>query len=118
MKAEPAQSTLVGFKTSEQITRTEPAQVKYTKRLKAAQCCVNIRICSINLAGFITKRHILVIQKHSDSEVYPLFLTYSMCTHDDSRISFFLCCVELRFSSDTGIVEISENNHVASPPSR
>ena len=42
------------------------------------------------------------------SEVYPLFLTYSMCAHDDSRISFFLCCVELRFSSDTSIAEISE----------
>ena len=41
-----------------------------------------------------------------------------MCTRDDSRISFFLCCVELRFSSDTGIVVISENNHVASTPSR
>ena len=38
-----------------------------------------------------------------------------MCTHDD--ISFFLCCVELRFSSDTGIAVISENNHVASTPS-
>ena len=40
------------------MTRTEPAQVKYTKRLKAAQRCyvVIIRTCSINLAGLITKQ--------------------------------------------------------------
>ena len=39
------------------MTRTEPAQVKYTKRLKAAQqACVIIRTCSINLAGLITKQ--------------------------------------------------------------
>ena len=44
MKTEPAQSTLAGVKllklTGEQMTRTEPAQVKYTKRLKAVQCCL------------------------------------------------------------------------------
>ena len=41
VKAEPAQSTLAGFKlTEEQMTRTEPAQVKYTKRLNIAQCCL------------------------------------------------------------------------------
>ena len=40
------------------MTRTEPAQVKYTKRLKAAQhvACVIIKTFLINLAGLITKQ--------------------------------------------------------------
>ena len=38
------------------MTRTEPAQVKYTKRLKLFNvACVIIETCAINLAGFITK---------------------------------------------------------------
>ena len=46
----------------------------------------------------------LTLTSPFDFEVYSLVLTYSMCMYDDSRIIFFLCCVELRFSSDTVLV--------------
>ena len=40
VKAEPAQSPLVLKLTGEQMSINEPAQVKYTKQLKAAQWCL------------------------------------------------------------------------------
>ena len=46
------------------MTRTEPAQVKYTKRLKAVQCCLSYYQNLLNqLSWFYYKKLILVIQK-------------------------------------------------------
>ena len=97
------------------MTRTEPAQVKYTNRLKTAQCCLcyyqNLRN---QLSWFYYKKAHF---GHTEA-IASLLIMRCRPTHADSRISFFLCCVELRFGSDTGIVKISEDNRVASPPSR
>ena len=62
--------------TGEQMTRTEPAQVKYTNRLKAVQCCLCYYQSLLNHLGwFCYKNAHFGNTEAIESEVYPLFLT-------------------------------------------